>query len=201
MPFSHTCSLKHSSRDTPCRQGKNCKYFPKCAFYHSPENTPNCKFGDKCKRRDTCPFIHPDQVGFVPDFKEPSPSKQVNLNPCPVKDNLGYDLIYDENGTAIGLIDNGRIVSFIDDIPDSVQEADYAWDKEVDGFMSEYLEDEEDKDKGWVTDPEAYPDHSETNDNENVFEEDEWDTDPEAYPDHSKTKACESDCEEEEEDE
>ena len=37
----YSYNLKHAPKKTPCRDGKNCKHFPHCAFFHSPENTPD----------------------------------------------------------------------------------------------------------------------------------------------------------------
>ena len=48
----------------PCRNGKNCKHYPNCTFFHSPENIPDCPRMNTCGCNDpNCPFAHPP--GYV----------------------------------------------------------------------------------------------------------------------------------------
>lgn len=198
--MNHVSKMSHTFT-TPCRYGKECRCYPNCAFYHSLENTPDCRFGDKCKKRGTCPFVHPDQHSFVPRRKAPPPPKQ-NIQPSsrPNKDSFGRNLVYDEKGVCIGLIDNGHFVSFLCEIPLDVQEADNSWDKEInglieDGVISEngivyedvdtYSEHPADLQKFYEdefeTDEDAYPKHPA---DLQKFYEDEFETDEEAYPEY-----------------
>lgn len=90
----YSYNLKHAPKKTPCRDGKNCKHFPHCAFFHSPENTPDCPFmgtlsgctnlscpykhpdgfvhacifGANCKRNG-CPYTHPKENVSIPSYK------------------------------------------------------------------------------------------------------------------------------------
>jgi len=59
-------NLNHSSK-VPCRDGKNCKRFPHCGFYHSSENTPECHNGRWCKHFPHCVFYHsPENIPECP---------------------------------------------------------------------------------------------------------------------------------------
>ena len=175
--MNHVSKMNHTFT-TPCRYGKECRCYPNCAFYHSLENTPDCRFGDKCKKRDTCPFVHPDQRSFVPRRKAPPPPKQ-NIQPssCPNKDSFGRNLVYDEKGVCIGLIDNGHFVSFLCEIPLDVQEADNSWDKEINGLIEDGIISE----NGIVYENDSYSEHPA---DLQKYYEDEFETDEEAYPKH-----------------
>lgn len=57
MNCSKNSFVKHSSK-TPCHNGRNCKRYPHCNFYHSPENIPECSSGRMCKYFPHCVFHH-----------------------------------------------------------------------------------------------------------------------------------------------
>ena len=170
----------------------------KCPYRHPKGFVHACIFGEKCEKHATgkCPYLHPDERGFVvphtrhdkPNQRKlvprreapPPPTAPRNvpiLNTRPEKDEFGHILVYDEKGAVMGILDDGRFISFIVDIPLEVQEADHAWDTEVNDFDPEHPDDDDDE---WESDPEAYSDHSD--------DDDEWETDPEAYPDYSDDK-------------
>ena len=46
----------------PCKNGKTCKYFPYCDYYHTKINSPDCRNLDRCEHLG-CIFKHPD--GFI----------------------------------------------------------------------------------------------------------------------------------------
>lgn len=180
-----------------------------CTNLHCPHKHPKgfihaCIFGANCKKRATgeCHLLHPDERGFAvpqthhdkPNQRKfvprreapppPTPPRDVPSVPAqntrPEKDEYGHSLVYDENDAVIGIIDGDRFISFIVDIPLEIQEADHAWDAEMNDFDPEHPDDDDDwetdpeaysDDDGWVTDPEAYPEDE---------DDDEQDTDPEA---------------------
>lgn len=162
----------------------------KCPHRHPKDFVHACIYGANCKKHaiGKCPYLHPDERGFVvpqthqpdhhskpdqhkfvPHREAPPPltlPRNVHIpaqDTRPEKDEYGHSLVYDEKGDVIGIIDDDRFISFIVDIPIEVQEADHAWDAEMNDFDPD--------DDELETDPEAYPDHS----------DDEWEIDPEAY--------------------
>jgi len=164
----------------------------KCSYRHPKDFVHACIFGEKCEKHASgkCPYLHPDERGFivpqthhkpiqrkfVPRREAPPPPCNVSIpaqNTRPEKDEFGHILVYDEKGAVMGIIDDGRFISFIVDIPLEVQEADHAWDVEMNDFDPEHPDDDDDE---WESDPEAYPEHSD--------DDDEWESDPEAYPEH-----------------
>lgn len=180
-----------------------------CPHKHPKGFIHACIFDANCKKRATgeCHLLHPDERGFaasasvsqshydkpcnkhrdfnprreappppLPPRDTPSVPKLKNL---PVKDEYGHIIVYGEDDTVIGIIDNGNFISFIVDIPLDVQKADRAWDEEIDNFDPEHPDDIDDE---WETDPEAYTEESEISNSD-----DEWETDPDAYPEDPNT--------------
>ena len=183
--YVHTCPFMNTP--TGCTNLK-CPYRHPKGFVHA------CIRGANCKKRATgeCHYLHPDERGFVvsqthqhnhrskPEQRKfvphreapppPTPPRNVPAqNIRPEKDEYGHFLVYDEKDAVIGIIDDGRFISFIVDIPLEVQKADHEWDEEKNNFDPEHPDDDE-----WESDPEAYPDHSDDDD-------DEWESDPQAY--------------------
>ena len=171
----------------------------KCPYRHPKDFVPACIFGANCKKRATgeCHLLHPDQRGFVvsqthyhdhhskPEQRKfvprreapppPTPPRNVPSVPkqdtLPEKDEYGRSLVYDEKNTVIGIIDDGRFISFMDDIPIEVQEAYRTWAEEINDFDLDDPDDDE-----WESDPDAYPDAPTCPSND-----DEWETDSEVY--------------------
>lgn len=88
-----------SKKSNVCKQGKQCKHYPKCIFEHPPGTIPECKFGNSCTRKG-CLFEHP--AGYIPGESpviEPKqttpklmqttrPISKVCLDECPKVNNL-----------------------------------------------------------------------------------------------------------------
>lgn len=153
----------------------------KCPYNHPKGFVHACIFGVYCKKRASgeCHFLHPDERGFVvlqthqhnhrykpvqrksiPCHKAPPPpTPSQDVPPAstqeehPEKDEYGHPFVCDEKGDIIGIMDEGRFISFIMDIPIEVQEAYSAYEAEMNDYDPEYPNDDDDE---WETDPRAY---------------------------------------------
>ena len=191
-PFTHPENTKGKNTNVECpfmNTPKGCTNW-NCTYWHPKDFVHACAYGMQCRKRAAgkCHFLHPDERGFYfpveqsqpalvprreappPPRDVPSPSKKTHLE----KDEYGHSLVYNNKGEIIGIIDNRRFISFTPDIPLEVQEADRAWDAE----MNDYDPSEDELE----TDPEAYSDHSEPSENpDDDCDWNKWETDPEVY--------------------
>lgn len=175
----------NTSTSQICVYGKKCNKFPRCKYAHPHGSIPDCPymntptgctntkcpfhhpegfvhaciFGSNCKNRPNCPYKHPDERGFD---CECHPRREAPPPPLPPREPQStknkYENVYDENGTLIGIIDNGHFVSFVFEVDPDIQEADNEMDKIMSKIDPDHPNDYIDFDE-FESDPDAYPDH------------------------------------------